>query len=50
LLGLTKPVFTAYITIAAVETCLEGEPGTERQGDREDPEFQVLKALDQQLS
>ncbi|WP_094510856.1 Rrf2 family transcriptional regulator [Synechococcus sp. MW101C3] len=37
------------ITIAAVEICLEGESSNERQGDRDDPEFQVLKALDQKL-
>ena len=37
------------ITIAAVEICLEGEPSNERQGDREDPEFQVLMAQDQKL-
>ena len=37
------------ITIAAVEICLEGESSNERQGARDDPEFQVLKALDQKL-
>lgn len=33
------------ITIAEVEHCLEGEPRTERQGDRLNPEFQVLDGL-----
>ena len=33
------------ITIAEVEACLEGEARRERQGDRNDTEFQVLDAL-----
>lgn len=37
------------ITVAEVEACLEGESHAERQGDRDDPEFRVLQALDQRL-
>lgn len=33
------------ITIAEVEECLEGEARTKRQGDRQNPEFQVLDGL-----
>ncbi len=33
------------ITIAEVEACLEGEARTERQGDRQNAEFQVLDGL-----
>ncbi len=35
------------ITIAEVEECLEGEARSERQGDRQDAEFRVLKGLAQ---
>jgi len=37
------------ITVAAVETCLEGESRLERQGDRETPEFCVLQRLAQDV-
>lgn len=33
------------ITIAQIEACLEGETVVERQGVRDDPGFQALKAL-----
>lgn len=33
------------ITIAEVEACLDGEAGTDRQGNRRSPEFQALGRL-----
>ena len=37
------------ITVAAVESCLEGDSRSERKGDRDSPEFQVLRALSSQV-
>lgn len=37
------------IRVADIEACLEGDAITERKGDRQDPEFQALAALEQRL-
>ncbi|MEB3235063.1 MAG: Rrf2 family transcriptional regulator [Cyanobacteriota bacterium] len=38
------------ISIADVEACLEGEGQSERKGDRDSPEFQVLQQLAGQVA
>lgn len=39
----------AQISVAAVEACLEGEGRSERKGDPDSPEFQVLSVLTRQV-
>lgn len=40
----------ASISVADVEACLEGEAHSERQGDRNSAEFQVLHTLGERVS
>ena len=37
------------ISVADIETCFEGDGRHDRKGDRHDPEFLALSALDQRL-